>query len=61
VGKNNMADEVEQKDENINDHILYNLLVHAEWNLDEEVLVGSLIFCEHFKWLFLLSRFIYRL
>ena len=44
-----MADEVKKKDESINDHILYNLLVHAEWNLDGEVLVGALIFCEHFS------------
>lgn len=53
-----MADEVKKKDESINDHILYNLLVHAEWNLDGEVLVGALIFCEHFKCLLLLSSFI---
>ena len=33
-----MAAGVKKKDENI-DHILYNLLVHAEWNLDGEVLV----------------------
>jgi hypothetical protein len=52
-----MADEVKKKDES-NDHILYNLLVHAEWNLDGEVLVGALIFCEYFKCLLLLFGFI---
>ncbi|XP_028411208.1 LOW QUALITY PROTEIN: neuroblastoma-amplified sequence-like [Dendronephthya gigantea] len=31
-----MAAGLKKKDEN-NDHILYNLLVHAEWNLDEEI------------------------
>ena len=43
VCKNNMAAGAKKKDEN-NDHILYNLLVHAEWNLDGEVLVRNLIF-----------------
>jgi hypothetical protein len=56
-GQNNMAAGVKKKDEK-NDHILYNLLVHAEWNLDGEVLVGSQLFCEHFKCLLLLLRFI---
>lgn len=33
-----MAAGVKKKEEN-SDHILYNLLVHAEWNLDDELLV----------------------
>ena len=37
-----MADEGTKKDNN--DHILYNLLVHAEWNLEGEVLVGVEMF-----------------
>ena len=45
--KNNMAAGVKKKDEN-NEHILYNLFVHAEWNLDGEVLVRNLLFAGQF-------------
>ena len=45
---------MKKKDEN-NDHILYNLLVHAEWNLDGEVLVRNYIFCGYFGCLKMLT------